>query len=390
MSLIRLQLEAVGLGHMWADADLDRIAEELDRRRVFAGDGTAGGRTLELAAGLVEFWRGRFAASLSILEEVSAAADARGDVAAVMISQAAIGLIASFRGDDELSAEAFATILALSDRHGAPAVELMARGIRITTLDVPEWSLVEGEITRCRELAAELDPELFGSMVDLAEGWALASNGRFGEAEKVLGAAVDGMSAPLERAIAQLRRSEVLALDGRSDEAAEAAAEALGTFETWHARYWAVRAALVLATLERDRGGRRVAAALAGLPDDPAYVRLLAPTAEFVIDLRNGPAVRRAGEPVVFLTRHAEAAVRLLAAAGPKGMTMDELAGLLWPGADPERVGQRFRTMLWQVRSGLGGESWRLQRRRDVVTLDVTGLEVVGRLDRKALAQAFS
>lgn len=390
MSVMRLQLEAVGLGHLWADGDLGRIADELARRRSFAGDSTAGGRAILLASGVTEFWRGDFATASELLGQVRVEADGRGDASAALLAGSVIAMIASFRGQVALADEEFDRVIDQACRVDAPAAEVMARSLRIAVGDATEWSLVVGEIERCRSILESLGRPDLVATVDLAEGWALASQGRFAEASMILARAADGTNAPLERSIAMLRRAEVMALDGRQHEARAEAVTAVDVFDSWQARYWSARAALLLASIEGDRGGRRVGAILADAPDDPAYTRLFEPSGSIVIDLRCDPVIVCNGEPLAFLTRHAEAAVRLLAAAGAAGMQIEDLTRLLWPDADPARVAQRFRTMLWQVRSGLGPESWRLQRQLGVVTMDLTGIEVTGRLDRKALAASFA
>ena len=389
MSAIRLQLEAVGLGHLWTEGDLDWIAEELGRRRSFAVDGTAGARALLLASTLTEWWRGDFPTFEEISRDVLEAALQRDDVLTAAVITALFGMTAALRGEDELAAKEIDAALELVSAIDAPAVDVTVRSMRIAVLHAPEWSEVAAELDSCRALADRLGRPDIAASVDLAEGWALASVGRFDDAIDMLERAAGGDQAPLDRAIALTRLAEVRALGGQRDRAIEVASDACAIFEKWNARYWMARTAVLLSSLESDRGGRRMRAALDGACDDPAYARLFAPTGELVINLRNGPAISRDGEPLTFLTRHAEATVRLLAAAGERGMDVQEITSLLWPEADDAKVGQRFRTMLWQVRSGLGSDSWRLQRRRDRVTLDCTGIAVDGRLDRKAIAAAF-
>lgn len=111
---------------------------------------------------------------------------------------------------------------------------------------------------------------------------------------------------------------------------------------------------------------------------------------EQLIDLRDGvdgptglrievvgrPSVRLDGVPVRFATRHAELTVYLLALAGPRGIEAGTLTHWLWPSAPSSRRGPRFRTLLWQVRSALDTEAWRLRRDGSSVVLDVAGEEL--------------
>jgi DNA-binding SARP family transcriptional activator len=90
------------------------------------------------------------------------------------------------------------------------------------------------------------------------------------------------------------------------------------------------------------------------------------------------PSVRLRGEPVTFLTRHAELAVYLLALAGPGGILADDLGEMLWPSAPPARRRPRLRTLLWQVRTALGTHGWRVRRSDSTIVLhpDGAGLDL--------------
>lgn len=76
------------------------------------------------------------------------------------------------------------------------------------------------------------------------------------------------------------------------------------------------------------------------------------------------------GEPAHFLTHNAERAFLMLALAGERGVHQEVLSEALWPGAPADRVGQRIRTLLWQVRKALGGDAWHIRRRGQIVYLD--------------------
>ena len=101
-------------------------------------------------------------------------------------------------------------------------------------------------------------------------------------------------------------------------------------------------------------------------------------------------AAPRDGVPIEFLTRHADAAVRLLAAAGSNGMKARELSNAFWPGVPEERQRARLRTMLWQARNSLGADAWRVQRQSDLVVFDTSGVDVSGLVTVAAIAKEFT
>jgi len=108
---------------------------------------------------------------------------------------------------------------------------------------------------------------------------------------------------------------------------------------------------------------------------EPAYQRLFAESAELTLVAHGAGQVLRSGRPLEFRGHHACRAVFLLALAGPDGVHVEQLAESLWPGAgcDHRRLLGRVRTLLWQVREGLGPHSWRLRRDGPIISLDLAG-----------------
>ena len=162
------------------------------------------------------------------------------------------------------------------------------------------------------------------------------------------------------------------------------------TFLAAEARYWGARAVLLTGAIDRDRGGRWLKLARELALPDPAYERLFLPEGVLSIDLAAKSPVCRDGVPVVFLTRHAEAAVRLLAMSGAEGMSVQRIADVFWPGVPLDRQRARLRTLLWQVRNSLGADAWRVQRQRDLVVLNASGIDVNGSITAAAIAAEFS
>jgi len=404
MWAIQQQLQDVGLGHLWGEVDLDDMAAEIERRRsVLSSAGSTSGPEPELdqdarsegwdllvAAALVDNWRGEFDRALQGFDRIIDSAGERGEHQFVLQALGVSGMIWRLRGDDGRALADFEAALALAAAHGSLADEVYLRMLRIAGGDFPDGDTVEADLVWCRRVLAEVDDDRLRVHVRLAEGWGLAAMGRSEEAIARIDAAAPILDSPIERAVNELRAAEILAADGRVDEARDRAAAAHEIFAAWRARYWSARAMVLMAGLDGDRSARRIRGLLSDLPSDVAYVRLVDPVGSLVIDL-DGPGVAsRDGHPLEFLTRHAESALRLVVAAGDEGITVDELAAILWPGADPARIGQRVRTMLWQVRSALGTDAWRLQRRRSTVTFTTVGCEVNGAIDRSSIVALFS
>lgn len=408
MWAIQQQLQIVGLGHLWGEVDLDGIAAQIERRRTdlrelesefeprSGRDGHGGSESevfdpgLLLLASLVDHWRGEFERALQGFGRVVEWASRHGDDDAALQALGVSGMIWRLRGDDDRALADFEAALALASARGSVVDEVYVRMMRITGGEIPDGVTVEADLERCRMVLAEVDDDRLRTHVELAEGWGLAAIGRSEEAIARLDGTLVALDSPIERAVSELRIAEVLAADGHVDHARERAATAHETFASWRARYWSARAMVLMAGLDGDRSARRIRRLLADLPADVAYVRLIDPSGSLSIEL-DGPCVaRRDGEPLEFLTRHAEAALRLVVAAGDEGIMVDELAAILWPGADPARIGQRVRTMLWQVRSTLGVDAWRLQRRRSTLTFNTTGCAVVGAADRSSIVALFA
>jgi tetratricopeptide (TPR) repeat protein len=295
------------------------------------------------------------------------------------------GVVEAVRGRQAEADRYFADGLAQAEADEAPWYAVMVRTLRAdyTARWAPHRSLVDAR-------QAQQDAELLGDtwwhgLARYSEGAALAELGDLASARLVLEEAVTALANPIERGFAQLELGEVLL--GLSDRPAARAVleEARVAFEGAGARYWATRASLAMGSADRDRGGRWLRLARSTAVADPAYDRLFTPSQELQIKVLGRPAVLLDGHRVEFLTRHAELATYLLAIAGAKGVSAEDLSAVLWPGVDDRRAGPRLRTLLWQVRNALGREAWRVQRRRGLVLLDLTGVDVD--LQRRELAR---
>jgi hypothetical protein len=357
-------------------------AEHCAREALLLADAT--GNPGDVAVPLVylalyAFCLGDFERSSRILE-VAERVTSRSTVIAVRNEGA---LVAAFSGavsavrDHQAEADAwFAIGLSRADVDGAPWYATMVRTLRaeFTAGWAPKRSLLDARLAR-REAIATGDAWWSGLAL-MAEGTALAQLGELVEARRVLADSTSELQNPIERAFAQMHLGEVLVRLGDRSAARAVLESARLACEGAGARYWATRSTLAMSAADRDRGGRWLRLARSTAGDDAAYDHLFTPAHHLRISVIGRPSVTIEGRRVEFLTRHAELAVYLLAIAGPVGVPNRELEATFWPGVDERRTGPRLRTLLWQARNALGGEAWRLQRRRGRVFLELNGVEV--------------
>lgn len=365
----------------YADGDLysaERSAQEALLLADSSGNPGAAAVPLVYLA-LYAYCLGEFERATRILETAEAMT-ASSPVAEVRNEGALVagftGVIQATRGLRDDAEASFVTGLDRAESDEAPWYATMVRTLRaeFTAEWAPRRSLDDAR--RAYHEAESTGDAWWCALARRAEGTALAELGDLVEARDVLIDAAASLNNPLERAVAQTRLGEVLVRLGDRGAARLVLNAARSTCESSGARYWASRTNLALAAADRDRGGRSLRLARGIAADDPAYDRLFDPTQELRISVIGQPEVVLRGERVVFLTRHAELAVFLLAIAGPKGVSASELLGTLWPGVEERRAAPRLRTLLWQARNALGAEAWRLQRRGSMVLLDLTGVAV--------------
>ena len=309
--------------------------------------------------------------------------EARNELALV---EGFTGVVDAVRGRQAEADRAFARGLERAESDEAPWYSVMVRTLRAdyTAGWAPHRSLVDAR--RAQREAVALGDTWWHGLARYAEGAALAELGDLVTARSLLEEVVLELGNPIERGFAQLELGEVLLGLGDRPAARAVLEEARVAFDAAGARYWATRASLAMGSADRDRGGRWLRLARSTAAADPAYDRLFSPAQTLQIKVMGEPAVLLDGHRVDFLTRHAELATYLLAIAGPTGIAAEELEAALWPGVDGNRTGPRLRTLLWQVRNALGREAWRVQRRRGMVLLDLTGVDVDLRESAPAVA----
>jgi len=346
------------------------------------------------ALSLSAFWAGDFAALDGLLATAPAfvgTGPSPDEIAAQVVFQRSLGaVLASLRGNRDDAEREFLDALALSGGQSVDEARVIAYSMRAAFASdgVPERAL--DDVGRARQLSSAVGNSELAAVTSIGEGWALSELGQLEEAASVLQDATKNLPDSLGRSVAQLRLAEVHLMMGDRGAARLAVDSARETFIKANARYWGARAALLTGAIDRDRGGRWLKLARELALPDPAYERLFLPEGMLSVDLATKSSVRRDGVPVVFLTRHAEAAVRLLAMSGPEGMSAQRIADIFWPGVARDRQQARLRTLLWQARNSLGADAWRVQRQQDLVELDTSGVDVTGSITAKAIAAEFS
>ena len=196
-----------------------------------------------------------------------------------------------------------------------------------------------------------------------------------GALESLLAEEVDGYERGRSLLVLAANRQQ---FDG--EPAVDALTEAYEALASCDARYWACQAALAAAAADPEHAGEWRDKAIALSTGDPAFVRLL--RTDHQLEIRSGSGLLAGvsggtyldGEPVAFLTRHAELTLYLLLLAGRDGLAASALASRLWPEAPTRRHRPRLRTCVWQIRKSLGDEHWRIRRTPSHIYFDSEGV----------------
>jgi tetratricopeptide (TPR) repeat protein len=343
---------------------------------------------------LTAFWAGDFTA----LDELLVSAPATvgpgpwpDEIAAQVVFQRSLGaVLSSLRGNRDDAERGFFDALALSGGQPVDEARVIAYSLRAAFASDGEPERALDDVGRARQLSSAVGNSELAAVASIGEGWALSELGQLEEAARVLQDATENLPDSLGRSVAQLRLAEVELMMGDRASARSSVDRARETFLKAEARYWAARAVLLTGSIDRDRGGRWLKLARELALPDLAYERLFLPEGALSIDLSAKSPVCRDGMPIVFLTRHAEAAVRLLAMSGSEGMSVQHIADVFWPDVPLDRQRARLRTLLWQARNSLGADAWRVQRQHDLVVFDRSGVDVSGSITATAIAAEFS
>lgn len=344
--------------------------------------------------GTSTFWAGDFAA----LDRILDMEDQRSGVgpltdeeaALVVLQRSAAAVVASLRGQSDVAEFRFFAALEPVGGSQVDRARVLAYSLRAALASDGQPERALSDVRIARELAVPFDDPGLLAVASIGEGFAKCELGQFTAAAEILRSAARELPEGLTRSVAELRLAEVQLRMGDRAAARLTVDRARNVFLAAEARYWGARAALLTGAIDRDRGGRWLALARELSLPDPAYERLFLPEGVLQINLTTSPVVQRDGVPVEFLTRHAEAALRLLALSGNSGMSVSELGDEFWPDVATERQRACLRTLLWQIRNSLGADAWRLQRQRDQILFDSMGITVVGATTKSSIIAEFS
>lgn len=315
-------------------------------------------------AAICAFWEGDFAR----VEELGSDGGLEGELLR--------GAIHALRGDEPEADEAYERALELALATQDPVLETSTRALRAQFMAGfdPERSLNDSLLAQ--ELARSTNQHWWVAFARFTEAVALDSSGRFAEAGAAYEEAILSIPTALERAACELHFAEFSARAGDKTRAIALLNHVIPVFEHANAKYWLTRSLLARASVERDRGGRWLRQARAVAGDDQAYARLFVPANGLSITIGLTSSAVMGDDPISFLTRHAELALYALVMVSPAGISADEFAEWLWPDSTLERARPRLRTLLWQLRNGLGSEAWRVQRSRGMVSIELNGVNV--------------
>jgi tetratricopeptide (TPR) repeat protein len=160
---------------------------------------------------------------------------------------------------------------------------------------------------------------------------------------------------------------------GAAPDALDALHKALHLSDESGAKYLQARTFCLLSEVDVERSQEWRGRALEVMDSDPAYRVLLTSSTPLRIDAFGRGRILVGDRRVKFPTRHAEAAVFILALSGYNGVNAESLAERLWPNVASSVWPGRVRTLLWQIRRALVDEAWRLQRDGAVIRLDLAG-----------------
>jgi tetratricopeptide (TPR) repeat protein len=374
MLLVHGCLGAYGQGRL----DVARaLAEEASALAQLLGEPRAEATAL-VNVGFMALWTGDFTHALVALDAAEAAFDEVPDLFDRYESPlcfGARGVLWALRGDDELAERDFTRGVLVAQEIREGWYEAIARILRA------EFTAHRDPV-RARQDAKHALAELqrrnenwwrFWAMQ--AAGVAAREAGMIAAAEAALGKVVAEAQTPLERARAQVALGETLLAAGQPDEAVPALRAAVAVLEPGGARYWTARCYLRLGQAEPANASRWLELAARGDISDPAFARLFTEAAELTLIAQGPGKVLRSGAVVEFRTHHACQALFVLALAPPEGIHVEQLAEAVWPdtSCDHRRLLGRVRTLMWQVREGLGPHAWRLRRDGPIVSLDLAG-----------------
>jgi tetratricopeptide (TPR) repeat protein len=305
-----------------------------------------------------------------ILADTTDPAD-RGDVPLV---HAARGCAEALRGHREEAESAFAAGIAAAEAEGNDWYEAISRCLRgeLTGHWRPDRAIGDGR----HALAAltYLQDSWWQTVALRAMGVGAVNAGDVATAVELFRRSLAAQPPPLEAARTQVRLADALLLRRRSGDVAEAVrllTHAEAELEAMGGEHWLAWAYFLHAEADTRTADRYRTKANRLRTSDDSYTALLMTFGHLEIHGFGMSEVRLNGKPVLFKTHNAEAAVILLADAGPDGMSAATLAAHLWPEATEAQGEIRTKDLVHSIRSAFGRQAWRLDHHRKHLRLDM-------------------
>ena len=324
-----------------------------------------------------EFWRGRFARVEHLLD---AAEDTYADTPELdgpfelPVATGLRGALHAVRGQIDAAEEQYARALRVAAKQGMDWYEAIVLAQRAYFLGAANPRRSRTDARRSYDRLVEMGDEWWQVWALRAQGTVETALGNHAAAEALLRRALDQSAGPQERALTLIALGHDRLELGDSEGALDLLTEGIDCARQADVGFIVAWAAALLARAQpahADDWFRLISEQDDG---DVAYDLLLATDLRIV--LLGDTGVWRGAARVPFATRHAETALFCLALDEHHTLHEEILVERLWPDAPADRVAGRLGTLVWQIRRGLGPDSWRLRRQHDLVRLDCRGLDV--------------
>ncbi len=284
-----------------------------------------------------------------------------------------VGAVAAVRNQHDHSMAAFETGLAVAASFANEWHEAILRAGRADLLETLDPLDALADARRARSYFERIGEQWWANWARQAVA---ATHLRLGD----LAAADEACRVLREQDLNPLERGRALTIHGgvaaRQGDAATATArlgEAVGLLDRAGADFWAARAEVLAAGVDRRRATFHVRSAerrADGRRDGPAWHRMLAGPGALRVDVLGGVRVTVDGRTVTFSTHAEEEALAMLVAAWPGGVRAELIADRLWPHADGERAAHRCDNLLSSLRGALLPTT-RIRRAKGLVSIDL-------------------
>lgn len=286
---------------------------------------------------------------------------------------AQLGAVAGLRGQRDAAASAFAAAVATAARFQNEWHDAMVRSGRAEFLTTADPLEALADVRRALDYFERVDEQWWANWARQALAVTHLRLGDLAAADATCRVLLGNDLNELEHGRALLVHGELAARAGNAADAIErltAAADLLGHAG---ADFWAARAEILAAGVDRRRSTFLVRSAerrAGSRRGDPAWSRMLAGPGALRIDVLGGVSVTIDGRPVTFTTHAEEEALAMLVAAWPRGVRAELIADRLWPQATGDKAVHRCDNLLSSLRGALLPTT-RIRRAKGVVSIDL-------------------